>query len=175
MPGTVFLRGEHVTLTTIRPEDYAFIEAQFNDPSNRQRAGVSLPWSERKVADFVEDSDDTVQFLVCRDDTPVGHVVLTDLDMQAKNAELGWIVIRPGEQENGYATDAVGLCLDHAFDDRGLHKVWARVNEGTEASIRLLETHGFLREGTLRDGEYADGEYVDVYHYGLLAGERTSA
>jgi RimJ/RimL family protein N-acetyltransferase len=172
MPGTVFMRGERVTLDTICPADYAFIETQFNDPSIRHRAGVSLPWSETDVADFVEDADDTVQFLVCRDGIPIGHIVLTEIDTQASNAELGWVVIIPEEQGNGFATEAVDLCLGHAFDDRGLHKGWARVNEDNEASIRMLEKQGFEREGVLREQEYVDGEYVDVYRYGLLVAEQ---
>lgn len=154
------------------PEDYQFIQKQFNNPDIRQQAGVSLPLTESAVADFVEDTEDTVQFLVCHGGTPIGHVVLTELDTQASTGELGWIVILPDKQGNGYATEAAGLCLTHAFDDRGLHKVWARVNDGNGASIRLLEKLGFQREGMLREQEYADGEFVDVYRYGLLAAER---
>lgn len=172
MPGAVFMRGEQVTLTTIHPEDYVFVQEQFNDPSTRQQAGVSLPLTAAGVADFVEDSENTVQFLVCRDGTPIGHVVLTELDTQASTGELGWVVIVPAERGNGYATKAADLCLTHAFDDRGLHKVWARVNEGNEASIRLLEKLGFQQEGVLREQEYANGERVDVYRYGLLSSDR---
>lgn len=171
MPGSVFDRGDRVTLNAIRPEDYAFVEEQFNDPQTRRQAGVSLPWSEKKVTDFVEETDDVVQFLVCRDGSPIGHVVLAALDTQASNAELGWVVVAPDERGNGYATEAVELCLGHAFDDRGLHKVWANVNEDNEASRRLLENVGFQREGVLREQEYADGEYVDVHRYGLLVSE----
>lgn len=171
MPGTVFMRGEKVTLRTIREADYEFIEQHFNDPSIRDLSGVPFPWSESDVAEFVEATDDTVQFLVCRDASPVGHVVLAELDTQAKTAELGWIVITPTEQRNGYATEAGALCLDHAFDDRGLHKVWARVNANNTPSIELLETLGFEREGVLREQEYAAGRHVDVYRYGRLASE----
>lgn len=172
MTGAVFMRGERLTLTTIHPADYAFVQEQFNDPAIRQQAGVSLPLTKDAVADFVEETEDTVQFLVCRDETPIGHVVLTELDTQASTGELGWVVIVRAEQGNGYATEAADLCLTHAFDDRGLHKVWARVNEGNEASIRMLEKLGFQREGVLREQEYADGERVDVYRYGLLSSER---
>lgn len=172
MPGSVFMRGQRVTLTTVHPEDYPFIQDQFNSPTNRQQAGVSLPLTEAAIADFVEETEDTVQFLVCRDGTPIGHIVLTELDTQASTGELGWVVIIPAEQRNGYATEAADLCLTHAFDDRGLHKVWARVNEGNEASIHMLEKLGFQQEGVLREQEYANGEFVDVYRYGLLASER---
>lgn len=162
------MRGDQVTLRTIRPADYSFIERHFNDPAIRTQAGVPLPWSESTVAEFVEETDETVQFLVCRDGSPIGHVVLTELDTQARTAELGWLVITPEEQGNGYATEAGHLCLDHAFDDRGLHKVWAQVNADNTASVKLLETVGFQREGVLREHEYANGGRIDVYRYGRL-------
>lgn len=169
MPGAVFMRGERVTLRTIRPTDNRFIERLFNEPAIRKQAGVPFPWTESEVAEFVEENEDTVQFLVCHDESPIGHIVLTELDTQARTAELGWIVITPEEQGNGYATEAVNLSLDHAFNDRGLHKVWAQVNADNTASIRLLETAGFEREGVLREHEYAEGERVDVHRYGRLA------
>jgi RimJ/RimL family protein N-acetyltransferase len=169
MPGVVFMRGDRITLRTIRPADYSFIERHFNEPAIRTQAGVPFPWSESMVAEFVEEAEDTVQFLICRDESPIGHIVLTELDTQARTAELAWIVITPGEQGNGYATEAVRLCLDHAFDDRGLHKVWAQVNADNTASIQLFETLGFQREGVLREHEYANGERIDVHRYGRLA------
>lgn len=172
MPGSVFMQGERVTLTTVNPDDYSFLQEQFNNPSIRHQAGVSLPLTKAAVADFVEKTEDTVQFLVCRDDTPLGHVVLTELDTQARTGELGWIAIRPDEQGNGYATEAVDLCIKHAFDDRNLHKVWAQIIEGNEASMRVLEKLRFQQEGVLRQQEYVDGEFVDVYRYGILSSER---
>ncbi|WP_433624676.1 GNAT family N-acetyltransferase [Halomicrococcus sp. NG-SE-24] len=171
MPGTVFLGGDGVTLNTIRPDDYAFVEEQHNDPSNRRQAGISLPWHETDVAELVEERDDVVLFLVCRDEDAVGTVLLSGLDPQASRAEIGYI-IHPEFHGEGYATEAADLCLEHAFDDRGLHKVWAQVVEGNEASKRVLEKLGFQQEGTLREHEYANGERVDVGYYGLLSSER---
>lgn len=48
-----------------------------------------MSWSESNVADFVEETNETVQFLVCRTNAAIGRIGLTELDMQASNAELG--------------------------------------------------------------------------------------
>jgi len=171
MPGTVFLDGDGVTLNTVHPDDYAVVEAQHNDPTNRLQAGISLPWNETDVVELVEERDDVAVFLVCRDGDAVGIVLLSGIDIQARKAEIGYF-IDPDEHDRGYATEAVGLCLQHAFDDRDLHRVWAHVNRGNEASKRVLEKSGFQQEGLLREHEYANGERVDVYQYDLLASER---
>lgn len=171
MPGSVFLRGDNVTLNTCSRDDYSFVADVHNDPSNRDQAGISLPVNESDVVERVEDQEDAVVFLVCHEGEPVGITVLSDIDTQARTAELGYI-IHPEEHGQGYATEGAELCVRHAIDDRDLHKVWAQVIVGNDASRRVLENVGFQREGKLRDHEYANGERVDVLVYGLVACER---
>lgn len=170
MPGTVFVRGDRLTLTTVSPEDYEYLASLHNEPANREQAGISLPWTDSDVAELVEERTDAVVFLVCHEDDAVGSVLLADLDHQARTAEIGYTIER-GERTQGYATEAVELCLAHAFEDRDLHKVRAQVVGDNEASKRVLERTGFQQEGVLREEEYADGERHDVFYYGLLRSE----
>ena len=58
--------------------------------------------------------------------------------------------------------------MTYGFDERRLHKVFARVLEPNSASQRLLDRLGFEREGRLRDQAFVRGEPVDVLRYGLL-------
>jgi len=104
------------------------------------------------------------------DATPVGEIILFLIDETAGTAMLAyWIA--PGAQGEGYATAATGLAMDHAFDERRLHKVSANVLASNAASRRVLEKVGFEHEGTMRDEDFIDGEYVDTDRYGLLARE----
>jgi len=170
MPGATFLRGDGLNLRTVTPSDYAFLQEHGNDPRVRDGAPTPTPVSEADLAAFVEDDEESVQFLPCRDGTPVGFVFLSDIDAHRDHAELGcWVV--PDEHGNGYATEAAALCLEHAFDDRGLHKVLARVFEHNDASMRVLDKLGFQQEGRLREHDYIRGEYRDTYLFGLLAEE----
>ena len=170
MPGAPFLRGERLTLRTVTPEDYAFLHEHGNDPAVRLGAPTPTPVSEADLAEFVETDERSVQFLPCRDGVPVGFVFLFEIEPQRDHAEIGcWIV--PDEQGNGYATEAAGLCLDHAFDDRGLHRVFSQVFEHNDASMSVLESLGFQQEGCLREHDYIRGAYRDTCVFGLLAEE----
>jgi len=173
MPGAVFLEGERIDLQTVRAEDYEFIARHFTEPSMRHGAfeDVHTPVTENDVAAMIEDADDSHVFLACRDETSVGSAFLIDVDLKSSNAELGyWIT--PDEQGNGYATEAAELCLTHAFDELGLHKVWARTAEDNEGSKRVLEKLGFEQEGVLREHWRGFGRYVDEYRYGLVESDR---
>lgn len=172
MPGPVFLVGEQVTLRTVQPENYEFLVRNLNDPKVRH-AGyetVRAPVSEDDIATKVK-SDDRHIFLVCREGTPVGSTSLKNIDLEGRKAELGyWIA--PDEQGKGYATEAADLCLIHAFDELGLHKVWARTVGDNEASKRVLKKLDFQQEGILQEHWYGFGRYVDEYRFGILRSER---
>lgn len=173
MPGPVFLEGERVTLRPVRPEEYAFVARHFTNPWMRHGAfeDIHTPLTEDDVAARVEEADDFHMFLVCRDETPIGSVFLVHVDLEGRNAELGyWIT--PDEQGNGYATEAAELCLTYAFDELGLHKVWARTVTDNDASRRVLEKLGFQQEGVFREQWWGFGDYVDECRFGLLESER---
>jgi ribosomal-protein-alanine N-acetyltransferase len=58
--------------------------------------------------------------------------------------------------------------LAFGFGVLGLRRIEAMVTAGNEPSCRLLERHGFEREGALRDHAYWKGRYWDQLVYGRL-------
>lgn len=172
MPGKVFITGDRLALHLMDKDDYEFVANHWNAESAREQASwPKLPLSADDIAEVGERGDGGGQFLVCHDERPVGFVTLYDLDWRARNAEISYL-IRPSEQGQGYATEAVEICLGYAFNELGLEKVYAVVREGNEASIHVLEKVGFQEEGKLRNQIYADGGFKDEYRFGILASDR---
>ena len=171
MPGPIYLEGERLALRTVEPEDEGFARRHWNDPELRRWFGKHEPMDRERIEGFFETGADEVHFLPCRGGEPVGLLWLFRIDDVAGRGEIGYW-IRPDEQGNGYATEAAELGLRYAFDERGLHKVMARVFEGNTPSRRVLEKSGFEEEGHLREHYYVDGEYLDAYLFGLLDDDR---
>lgn len=170
LPGGTFLRGDRVTLRAVEPADYPFVAEHWNEPSVRRWFARSEPLDERGVAEFVE-TDDRVSFLVCRDGDVIGFLWFFDIDDVAERADIGyWIVA--AERNEGYATEAVELGLDWAFEVRGLNKVLGRVIDGNRPSETVLGKCGFAKEGELREQYYVDGAHVDATLYGILRNDR---
>lgn len=71
----------------------------------------------------------------------------------------------------GYATEAIHLIVEHAFNKMNLRKVYAGMVHGNEASKKTFEAVGFHVEGTLRKHFYLNGKYLDCYRMGLLKSE----
>ena len=79
--------------------------------------------------------------------------------------------LHPGMQGRGYATEAVGEVVRYLFEDRRKHKLCADCDTRNDASWRLMERVGFVREGTLR-ASFRDGDaWSDEYLYGLLSAD----
>ena len=60
--------------------------------------------------------------------------------------------------------------LDFAFRRLALHRLEALVTPGNHRSIRLLERHGFAREGVLAGHGFWKGRHWDQIVFGLTRG-----
>jgi ribosomal-protein-alanine N-acetyltransferase len=61
----------------------------------------------------------------------------------------------------GYATEAVSLAVEYAFDELKLHRVEAGVMLSNLGSMRVLEKVGFHREGIEQKGVKINGQWED--------------
>lgn len=101
----------------------------------------------------------------------VGNIRISQPHEMYGTTDMGIIV---GERDcwgKGYATEAIGLALNHAFLAMGARKVIAGVYESNKGSIRAFEKNGFVQEAKLRKQAELDSEYEDVLQYGILVGE----
>lgn len=171
MSGAVFIRGERVTLRTRERDDCEFRRDHVNSPELRDVLGTKTPQNlayEETAFERTTD-DDALRLIVCADEERVGHISLWITDRVVGEAEVGlWLV--PEEQGNGFGTDATHSLVSHGFDQLNLHRITAEdVLETNDASIRMLDRLGFVKEGRHRDGAFVDGEYTDTYDYAVLA------
>lgn len=77
----------------------------------------------------------------------------------------------PDYRGKGYGPEAIGLLLDYAFDELGLHRVGLRVISYNAARIRAYEKVGSRLEGTIREAVWREGKRWDVLAYGILHDE----
>jgi RimJ/RimL family protein N-acetyltransferase len=100
----------------------------------------------------------------------VGHLTLTVVSAEHRQAELGFI-FHPDHQGSGYATEASEALLALAFDVYGMHRVAGRLEARNGASMRVLERLGMRREGHLVENEFVKGEWQSELVYALLERE----
>ena len=104
------------------------------------------------------------QFIVCKieDDTPIGCTYLRDYDKESRKAEYGFFIGVEEEKGKGIGKDMLTTTMKFAFEELGLHKLYARAFVNNMPSVKSFLSCGFEQEAYLRDEEYINGEYRDI-------------
>lgn len=173
MSGPVFLSGKRVNLCTAEQSDIEFLQESVSDSRIWRAVGRNTPYNleqEREFFEAVFCDQSTIHLLATVEDEPVGVVAFEGIDKEVGTAEINYWII-PSRWGNGYATEAAERLIRYGFNQLNLHKVVARVSEFNDASKRVVEKIGFVKEGVQREQEFVDGEYQDRHWYGLLKRE----
>lgn len=179
MAGAVFLEADGVTLRTVEEDDLPFLRDAINNPRVRRylpsRPPLNLERERRYYEEVVVDDDGTINLLIWttnRDGHTVraGTIRLSGIDSTEGSAVIGLLLV-PEHWGQGIGTTSARLVIEWAFDDRRLHRIVARVQEGNEASARIWDRLGFTLEATLREAAFGRGRFVDQHLYAVLAHE----
>ncbi len=81
------------------------------------------------------------------------------------------LVIGKADDWAAYATAALELGLQFAFDELNMFRVKVRVEEFDARARSLYESANFYLEVRQRQALYEQGRYWDVLHYGMLRPE----
>lgn len=97
----------------------------------------------------------------------IGTINLHQFFESNRRCELGYAFSSP-YWGKGYAVEAIGAALDHAFAVLGLNRIEADIDPRNGPSGRVLERLGFRKEGYMPERWIVNGETADTVFYGLL-------
>ncbi len=136
-----------------------------------------MPWATSLALeaerDFAEraalgwERDDGWAFVALLDGEVSGTVGLHAFEPAINLAELGYW-IRSDVCGRGLATEAASAVVAFGFEELGLHRIDLFAGCENQASVRVAEKVGFVREGLARRRLRGE-DYYDAYMYGLLA------
>ena len=105
----------------------------------------------------------------------IGNIKIGPISVHHQCASVGLII---GEKDcwgRGYATEAIGLAVRHAFLTIGLHKLTAGVIAGNESSLRAFAKNHFVVEGIRRKQNFCEDGWRDEVLLGILREEYGNA
>lgn len=125
-----------------------------------------LAWKERRAFDYsIRWRHDPEMHL--------GNVSIWHVSRLGRTGEIGYWV-RSDVTTQGIGTEATEALIDVGFADLGLHKIVLRIAIGNQASERIADKLGFVREGILREELLIRGAWVDHTLYSLLESEHAA-
>ncbi|MEV6316788.1 GNAT family N-acetyltransferase [Streptomyces sp. NPDC051776] len=138
----------------------------------RTREGCEEAVARNAAATRWEEDGDALTLAMCRRTEPgvIGEVVVKCASAYARQAEIGWI-LNPEHEGRGYATEAARALAVMAFDDLGVHRLFARIDVENTGSTRLCERLGMRREAHLIENDLDGTRWGSEYIYASLSHE----
>jgi RimJ/RimL family protein N-acetyltransferase len=169
------LRDDVIALRPFRKDDAAAIVAGVQDPEVPRWTVIPSPYGEIEAREFLvgvepgrEAGEQLGLAIVSAGDAELlGGIGLLNLDWEHRRAEAGYWVAA-GARGQSIGTRALRLLSRWALTDLDLERIELLVNPGNEASERLAEAAGFIREGLLRSYRVRKGKREDFMVFSLL-------
>jgi RimJ/RimL family protein N-acetyltransferase len=172
---------DRLVLRSLRPDDEDDVLAYRSipevvryipgEPKTAEQVGDMVAHS--ATAGLLDERHQYVTLAVQLDDRVVGDVMLKldGLDgADGRQAEIGW-VFAPDVHGRGYATEAARAITAVAFEEIGVHRVWAQLEPANTASARICQRLGMRREACFEQASWFKGRWTDLAVYAIRADE----
>lgn len=157
------LEDDVVRLRQFEESDVPAIVAACQDPEIPRWTAVPSPYTEADARAWLASDEEESFAVVSRASGELlGSIGVRYFD--GGIGEVGYWVKREA-RGSGVATRALRLIASWALADKGLARFQLRADVANEASQRVAEKAGFLREGVLRSSLELKGERRDVVMY----------
>jgi len=158
----------------LEPEDVMLLYTWENDLEINQVSLSKVPFSkyilEQYIAQAHLDIQQAGQFRFILEDelkNAVGCVDLFDYDAINRRAAIG-IIVDKEYRSKGYASEAIELMKDYAFNSLGMHQLHCSVGVDNHASLKLFKVAGFEQIGIRKDWSFRGGSFTDVVEFQFL-------
>lgn len=130
-----------------------------NDPSMWDISSFTVPYSRFVLKQYIEGSqsdmfaDKQLRLMIMRrkDNCTLGTVDITDFVPLHSRGAVG-IAVHSNYRQEGYASDALKLLCEYAFNFLFIKQLYAHIAVDNEPSLRLFNSCGFTQCGVLKKG-----------------------
>lgn len=171
----VTLKGKHIYLRALEPEDLEFIHAIENDENIWQLSNTQTPYSKYLIKQYLETAHKDIYEvkqlrLVISDykNEPLGMIDIFDFDFMNKRAGIGILIKNSEDRGKGIGTEALKLLLNYCFKQLHLHQLYCNINESNQASLKLFTKQGFDKIGLKKDWIFSHNTYNNEYLLQLI-------
>ena len=176
-PGNkILIRTERLT---IKPITLADASAMFE---YRTKEKIFLfqtfkPGTLHEIEDFIRNSTTGFneegrwfQLGIFHNSTMIGDIGIHFIGPENSQCEIGY-TIHPVYQKKGYGKESVIGVVNYLFKVLQKHRITASTDPQNAASIALLESLGFRKEGLFKKSLFINGNWEDDLIYAILAEE----
>jgi [ribosomal protein S5]-alanine N-acetyltransferase len=173
------IQTQRLIIRHLKPSDLSDFYPYRSNPEVTKYQGFDV-MNESQAEAFINDNalkfygtpGEWVQYAIENKDTKtlIGDCAIKLDAHDPRIAEVG-ITISHLHQQKGFAKEALSGILKFLFDEKNLHRVVEIVDVENTASIKLLESTGFKKEGHFVENIFFKGKWGSEYQYAMLQSE----
>ena len=169
------LKGKHLILRALDPEDLEFLYSIENNELFWEVSHTQTPFSKYVLKQYLENSHldiyEAKQLRLIIEDAvnkkQIGMIDLFDFNPQHNRSGVG-ILIQPNFQNMGFASEALSLLINYSFSYLNLHQLYANITDKNTKSKSLFKKHNFIEVGVKKDWILSKGKYEDEILFQLI-------
>ena len=171
------MKSENLQLRALEPADVDILYQWENDTSIWHLSNTLTPFSRFAMEQYVLNAGDDIftakQVRLMIDNhqadpvRTIGCIDLFDFDPINLRAGVGIMIIEK-ERGQGYASEALDLILDYAFNFLRLHQLYSNVTAANTASLELFKKKQFSIIGVKKEWLRTDDTWSDEYILQLI-------
>lgn len=151
--------NQNISLRALEPTDIDVLYKWENDIENWQVSNIQTPFSRHTLQQYIETAHQDIysvkqlrliiELSLSADEKKIaiGCIDLFDFDPKHLRAGIGILIAEKTERRKGYASEALALLINYAFDVLNLHQLYCNITAENDASILLFQKHHFQISG----------------------------
>lgn len=171
----VTLKGEHIYLRALEPEDLDFLYAIENDESIWEISNTRTPYSRFLLEQYLDHAQKDIYevkqlrlVISSYTNDTLGLIDIFDFDFDNRRAGIGILIKSENDRGKGYGSEALQLLIQYCFKHLHLHQLYSNISEENEASLKLFTNQGFQTIGLKKDWNLINGHYKNEYLLQLI-------
>jgi len=170
------MKSKNLLLRALEPTDIDLLYKWENDSKIWYLSNAVSPISRHVLEEYILSSHQDIytlkQLRLMIDDVStcetIGCIDLFDFDPINLRAGIG-ILISDNQRNKGYASEALTLLIDYAFNTLNLHQLYCNITTNNEVSLKLFEKHNFKNIGIKKDWIKLENKWLDEYMFQLIS------
>lgn len=171
----VTLKGKHIYLRALEPEDLDFVHSIENDENFWHLSNTQSPYSKFLIKQYIISSKKDIyeakqlRLVISNyDQKAIGMIDLFDFDFLNKRAGVGILINDNDDRGQGIGTEALKLLINFCFTHLQLHQLFCNISDNNQVSLNLFINQGFKIIGLKKDWTFRNNKYNNEYLLQLI-------
>lgn len=171
--------GKNVTLRALEPSDVEILYNWENDMSIWHLSNMIMPLSRFTLEQYVLGANHDIYsskqlrmmidlVVPVNETVTIGSIDLFDFEPTHHRAGVGILILKD-YRGKGYASEALDLLVDYAFNTLQLHQLFCNISPENTESIKLFTSRNFKLVGTKKEWNRIQNRWHDESLFQLLS------